>query len=108
MRNRDKSAPRRHTDTGLVCDITERGVKEKTEETAENMFVKNLQRKMGEFRAIITVEPCMAIFLIAMSVTTIANQNLLLDKTCRVNLGHTDQLCDSLIRRDFKDNSTRL
>lgn len=55
----------------------------------------------------VTVEPCMAIFLIAMSVTGIANQNLLLDKTCRVNLGHTDDLCDALIRRDMANQTIK-
>lgn len=57
--------------------------------------------KISEFRAMVTIEPCMAIYLIAMSVTSLANQNLLLDKTCRVNLGHSRELCDALISRDM-------
>lgn len=62
---------------------------------------------MQEFRTMVTVEPCMAIFLIAMSVTTIANQNLLLDKTCRVNLQYSDEMCDALIRRDLANATAK-
>lgn len=69
------------------------------------MISPNLKNKFNEFRGMITVEPCIAIFLIAMSVTGIANQNLLLDKTCRVNLGYSDEICDALIRRDMANSS---
>lgn len=65
------------------------------------MLLPGVKAKVKEFRAMVTVEPCIAIFLVAMSVTGIANQNLLLDKTCRVNLGYSDEICDALIRRDM-------
>lgn len=71
------------------------------------MIPLSLKSKFKEFRAMVTVEPCMAIFLIALSVTSIANQNLLLDKTCRVNLGKSDELCDALIRRDIANQTIK-
>lgn len=55
----------------------------------------------------ITIEPCVAIFMVAVNLSSLANQNLLLDKVCRVNLGHSDDLCDDLINRNLADNSTR-
>lgn len=74
-------------------------------ESEKVKMISNFKSKFSEFRAMVTVEPCIAIFLIAMSVTGIANQNLLLDKTCRVNLGHSDELCDALIRRDMANQT---
>ena len=69
------------------------------------MFLVTVQKRIREFRAMVTVEPCIAIFLVAMSVTSIANQNLLLDKTCRVNLEYSQELCDALIARDLSNET---
>lgn len=53
----------------------------------------------------ITIEPCVALFMVGVNLTNLANLNLLLEKTCRVNLGHSDELCHDLINRN--DNSSR-
>ena len=60
----------------------------------------NLQKSFQRFSSLVTVEPCIAVFFIASSLTTIANQNLLLDKTCRVNLDYDQDLCDRVVDRD--------
>lgn len=44
----------------------------------------------------ITVEPCVALFMVSVNLTNLANINLVLDKTCRINLGQSDDLCDQL------------
>lgn len=64
-------------------------------------MLENLRRNLRKFYSLITVEPCVAIFMIAVNLTTLANVNLLLDKACRVNLAYDPDLCDSLIRRNL-------
>lgn len=54
----------------------------------------------------VTVEPCVLFYLLANYLTSLANQNLILDRICRVNLGQSDDLCDTLKDQNFTDNST--
>lgn len=71
------------------------------------MIVKVLSRKVSKLRGMITTEPCISMYLIGMFVSLIANQNLLMDKTCRINLQYGDDLCDALNRRETADNSSK-
>lgn len=64
-------------------------------------------RKFREALTLITVEPVVAIFIVGVYLTSIANVNLILDKTCRVNFGKSDQLCDALIQRDLHNQTLR-
>lgn len=48
----------------------------------------------------ITVEPLLAAYIIPSVLSTMATQNLNLEKACRVNLNYPVELCDALTRRD--------
>ncbi|KAJ8973809.1 hypothetical protein NQ317_014512 [Molorchus minor] len=49
----------------------------------------------------ITVEPIMFFYVLPSVMASIATQNLTLEKSCRVNLGYSDDVCDALsIRND--------
>lgn len=67
----------------------------------------NILLKVRVFRTALTVEPCLILYLIGMILSSLASQNLLMDKTCRGNLNYPGDLCDALISRDFEDNSTK-
>lgn len=59
-----------------------------------------------KFFSRITIEPCVALFMVAYSLSNLANQNILLEKACRVNLGHSDELCHDLMISG-NDNSSK-
>lgn len=44
----------------------------------------------------ITVEPTMFLFVIGSILTMVTNQNLTLEKACRINLNFSSEICDSL------------
>lgn len=44
--------------------------------------------------------------MVAYSLSNLANQNILLEKACRVNLGHSDELCHDLMISG-NDNSSK-
>lgn len=44
----------------------------------------------------ITVEPCMFLFVFPLIVCILTSQNLILEKTCRVSLNFSEEICDSL------------
>ncbi|KAG5672986.1 hypothetical protein PVAND_003070 [Polypedilum vanderplanki] len=48
----------------------------------------------------ITIEPMLFCYNIPCALTTLANQNLYLEKACRVNLGYNETVCDALTARD--------
>lgn len=48
----------------------------------------------------ITVEPMLACYIIPSVLSSLAVQNLNLEKACRVNLAYPDYVCDSLSRRE--------
>lgn len=47
----------------------------------------------------ITVEPMLALYILASVLSGLAVQNVLLEKACRVNLNYTDEVCDALKQR---------
>ncbi|KAK4884691.1 hypothetical protein RN001_000962 [Aquatica leii] len=49
----------------------------------------------------ITVEPILLLFMIPFSMTSLAIQNLNLEKACRVNLNLTNSICDGLQNRNY-------
>ncbi|KAK3928682.1 Proton-coupled folate transporter [Frankliniella fusca] len=59
-----------------------------------------LGRKVSYIRNNITVEPMLAMYTIPSVLSSLATQNLNLEKACRVNLGYSDEVCDALTRRD--------
>lgn len=67
----------------------------------------NILVKVKKFRTLVTVEPCLILYLLGMVLSSIANQNLLMDKTCRGNLNYDSAICDALISRDIGDNATK-
>lgn len=61
---------------------------------------RSFTEKVSHIRDNITVEPVLAGLIIPSIISRFAMTNLNLDKACRVNLNFTDEICDSLIRRD--------
>ncbi|XP_044728955.1 uncharacterized protein LOC123292386 [Chrysoperla carnea] len=55
---------------------------------------------MQNFCANITVEPMMACYIMPSVLSSLAVQNLNLEKACRVNLNFGSDVCDALSRRD--------
>lgn len=61
---------------------------------------KTFVEKLTHVKDNITIEPLLAGLIIPSIVSRFAMTNLNLDKACRVNLNFTNEICDSLIRRD--------
>ncbi|CAH0627263.1 unnamed protein product [Chrysodeixis includens] len=53
----------------------------------------------------ITIEPCLFMFILAAMIIMTANQNLNLEKACRVNLNFTEEICDSLKSQDVESEN---
>ena len=53
------------------------------------LFVKNIFKN-------ITVEPIVFLYLLNGCTYTIVFQNLQIEKACKINLNHTDDVCDNL------------
>ncbi|GBP09732.1 hypothetical protein EVAR_81026_1 [Eumeta japonica] len=49
-----------------------------------------------------TVEPCLFLYMFSMAVSSIAVQNIHLEKSCRVNYDYPDEICDRIMARDTK------
>ncbi|KAE8749045.1 hypothetical protein FOCC_FOCC004212 [Frankliniella occidentalis] len=60
----------------------------------------SLSEKTAYIRKNITVEPMLAMYTIPSVLSSLATQNLSLEKACRVNLGYSDDICDALTRRE--------
>lgn len=45
--------------------------------------------------------------MVAVNLSMVANENLLLDKVCRVNLGYSNELCDTLMQRNLSSNASQ-
>ena len=65
--------------------------------------VKQLPSKCVEFlrwenlkKIEITLEPVFLLFCINLGLIMITSQGLYINKTCRVNLGHNDTICDNI------------
>lgn len=68
-------------------------VKEKPKKTT-------FKEKIAVIKENITVEPVLACYVIPGVLSRLANQNLNLDKACRVNMQFGDQVCDALIAKE--------
>ncbi|XP_041975987.1 proton-coupled folate transporter-like [Aricia agestis] len=64
------------------------------------------REKFKSLKGNITVEPCLAFFMITSVVTMLGTQNLNLEKACRVNLKLNDTICTALTLRQ-RENLTQ-
>lgn len=67
----------------------------KNQPSSESSVKVTLQAIMNK----ITVEPMLALYILASVLSGLAVQNVLLEKACRVNLNYTDEVCDALKQR---------
>ncbi|CAH2075026.1 unnamed protein product, partial [Iphiclides podalirius] len=61
---------------------------------------KSFKEKIAYIKENITLEPVLAGYVIPGVLSRLANQNLNLDKACRVNLRYGDTVCDALIAKE--------
>lgn len=74
--------------TGNGTDLT---LKEKAKQ-----FLKELKAFFRET----TVEPCLFIYMMCISISSLAVQNMHLEKSCRVNFNYGDDICDRIANRN--------
>lgn len=51
----------------------------------------------------ITIEPYLFFYTTGLTLSELAQQNLVAEKTCRVNVGYNNTVCDALSRRDLSE-----
>ncbi|XP_029667705.1 uncharacterized protein LOC115238223 isoform X1 [Formica exsecta] len=60
----------------------------------------SIQQKWSFLTSNITVEPMVACYVIPSVLSSLATQNLILEKACRVNLAYSDEICSALSARN--------
>lgn len=60
----------------------------------------SIQQKWSFLTTNITVEPMVACYVIPSVLSSLATQNLILEKACRVNLAYPDEVCSALSARN--------
>jgi len=60
----------------------------------------SIRQKWSFLTSNITVEPMVACYVIPSVLSSLAVQNLILEKACRVNLNYTDEVCSALSARN--------
>lgn len=60
----------------------------------------SIQQKWTFLTSNITVEPMIACYVIPSVLSSLATQNLILEKACRVNLAYSDEICSALSARN--------
>lgn len=79
-----------------------------TDPLQENEVKNNLKttkQKISYVLKNITVEPTIGLFVLGCIVSMLTNQNLKLDKACRVNLNFSTEICDALRLRQEVNNT---
>lgn len=61
---------------------------------------KYLLKNIKYFFRETTVEPCLFIYMMCTAISSLAVQNMHLEKACRVNLEYGDDICDRIARRN--------
>lgn len=60
---------------------------------------KSFREKLRYIATNITVEPMLICYIMPSVLSSLATQNLALDKACRVNLNYGTEICDALLSR---------
>ena len=66
--------------------------------------MEKLKRILGCYRNV-TLEPVFLLFCVNLGLIGITTQSLYIEKTCKVNLGHNDTVCDNI--HDHPDTQTQ-
>lgn len=59
-------------------------------------------KKWNEY---VTVEPTMFFYMFAFQITSVIEQELFVQKACRVNLNYSAEICDDLLNKNNSDIS---
>ena len=78
-----------------------------TVDSKNNTKKKSVRERFRSIWKNITVEPLLLCYIMPSVLSTLAVQNLNLEKACRVNLAYPDTVCDALSRRQT-ENYTKL
>ncbi|CAG9854608.1 unnamed protein product [Phyllotreta striolata] len=62
----------------------------------------NAMKTIKKIRETLTVEPLVGVYQFAISLSKPALDNLELEKTCRVNLGYNDTICNAILAGDHR------
>lgn len=75
-------------------------VADKPDDSAITWKSMSIRQKWSYLTSNITVEPMVACYVIPSVLSSLAVQNLILEKACRVNLGYSDEVCSALAARN--------
>ncbi|XP_060516433.1 uncharacterized protein LOC132695879 isoform X2 [Cylas formicarius] len=77
----------------------------------DKLAKKSFKEKMTDLKEAITVEPIVACYQMAISLSKPALDNLEFEKSCRVNLEYNDTICNAILsgnRGDYEEENARV